>query len=251
MLITGASSGIGAALSRLYAREGARLFLGGRDAPRLAQVAEACRALGAHTDVRVVDVTDRDGMRAWIEEADTLAPLDLVVANAGVSAGTGDDHETEAQARRIIAINLDGMLNTVHPAIDRMAARGRGQIALLSSMAAFRGFPGAPAYSASKAAVKAYGEALRTDLRPCGIRLSVVFPGFVSTPMTKVNPFRMPLLMSPDKAAAIIARGLAGDRARIAFPFPTYFGAWLAGALPPGLADRVLARLPTKGADPP
>lgn len=251
VLITGASSGIGAALARHYARQGAWLFLGGRDAPRLTSVAEACRALGATVEMRVGDVTDRAAIRAWIEAADELAPLDLVIANAGVSAGTGDDHETEVQARRIFAINLDGVLNTVHPAIDRMSARGCGQIALVSSVSGFRGFPGAPAYSASKAAVKVYGEALRSDLRRCGIRLSVVCPGFVATPMTAVNPFRMPLLMSADKAAAIIARGLARDKARIAFPFPTYFGAWLAAALPPALADRMLARLPTKGAEPP
>ncbi|MEZ5666225.1 MAG: SDR family NAD(P)-dependent oxidoreductase [Alphaproteobacteria bacterium] len=246
ILITGASSGIGAALARRYAAPGVRLALGGRDRTKLADVAAACRTLGAAVAVDAVDVTDRAAMRAWVEASDALAPLDLVIANAGISAGTGDGSESEDQARRVMAVNLDGVLNTIHPAIDRMRARRCGQVALMASVAAFRGFPGAPAYSASKAAVKAYGEALRSDLAPAGIRLSVICPGFVATPMTAINRFRMPFLMSADRAAGIVARGLARDRARIAFPWPTHFAGWLVATLPCAWADRLLRRLPAK-----
>lgn len=249
ILITGASSGLGAGLARHYAAPGRRLVLGGRNAERLEAVAAACAGRGAAVERWVGDITDRTGVRLWIETADDAGALDLVVANAGVSAGTGESGETEDQARRIFAVNLDGVLNTLHPAKDRMVARGRGQLAVVSSIAGYRGFPGAPAYSASKAAVKAYGEALRLDLRPEGVALSVICPGFIATPMTAVNRFRMPLLMTPERAAAVIARGLARNRPRIAFPWPTAFMSWLAAAMPVALADLFLSRLPTKGTE--
>ncbi|MEX0759570.1 MAG: SDR family NAD(P)-dependent oxidoreductase, partial [Tistlia sp.] len=121
-----------------------------------------------------------------------------------------------------------------------------GQPGLVSSVAGYRGFPGAPAYCASKAFVKVWGEALRGQLQRDGIGVSTICPGYVATPMTAVNRFPMPFLMSPEKAARIIRRGLARDRARIAFPWPTAFGAWLAGTLPPAWTDPLLSRLPAK-----
>jgi len=246
ILITGASSGIGEALARDYAGPGVTLALSGRDRDRLAAVADACRAKGAVVEARAVDVTDRAVMEAWVEDADTRAPLDLVIANAGISGGTSGKGEGPLQTRRIFEINLTGLLNTVLPAIKPMQRRGGGQLALMSSAASFRGMPGAPAYSASKAAVRAYGEALRGALRPTGIRVSVICPGFVRSRITDTNPFPMPLLMDSERAARIIRRGLERDRARIAFPFPTYFVAWLLGALPPALTDPLFRKLPRK-----
>jgi short-subunit dehydrogenase len=246
VLVTGASSGLGAALALLYAAPGATLHLGGRDPARLAAVADACRARGARAELAAIDVIDREAMEGWLNAADAAAPLDLVIANAGVSAGTGRGEESPEQVRRILAINVDGVLNTVLPAVPLMVGRGHGQIALMSSLAAFRGFPGAPTYCASKAAIKTYGEALRCELKPRGVRVSVVCPGYVDTPMTRENTFPMPFLMTAERAAAIIHRGLARNAARIAFPLPLYAGAWLAGALPPWLADPLLARLPKK-----
>lgn len=246
VLITGASSGIGAALARAYAGPGVRLALGGRDEGRLGEVAEACRAAGAEAVGTRVDVVDREAVAAWIAGADAAAPLDLVIANAGVSAGTGAGGETEAQARRIMAVNVDGVVNTVTPAVAAMQARGRGQVAIMSSLAAYRGFPGAPAYCASKAAVKVWGEALRGHLAGQGIGVSVICPGFVRSPMTSVNAFRMPMLVEADTAARIIRRDLARGRARIAFPRRLAAMVWLLAALPPGLTDRWLARLPGK-----
>lgn len=246
ILITGASSGIGAALARAYAAPGVRLALSGRDRERLDAVVASCRDLGAETEGAVLDVTDRAAMRDWVAAAHREIPLDLVVANAGISAGASGGGETEAQARSIFETNFDGVLNTVFPAIDAMRPRRRGQIALMSSAAAFRGFPGAPAYSATKAAVRVYGEALRGALYKDGIAVSVICPGFVRSRMTAVNRFRMPLLMDAERAAAIIRRGLARDKSRIAFPWPTYFLAWLTGSLPPGLTDPFFRRLPAK-----
>jgi short-subunit dehydrogenase len=246
ILITGASSGIGAALARHYAAPGVTLALSGRDSARLTDEAQACAAKGAEVKARVVETTDRAAMAAWLEAADEQAPLDLVIANAGVSGGTRDSVEAEGQVRRLFAVNVDGVLNTVLPVIPRMVERRRGQIALMSSIASFRGFPGAPAYSGTKAAVRVWGEGLRGDLRAHGIGVSVICPGFVVSRMSAGNEYPMPLLMSAEKAAAIIARGLARDRGRIAFPWPMYFITWLLGVLPPGFVDPVLTQLPRK-----
>jgi short-subunit dehydrogenase len=246
ILITGASSGIGAALALVYAEAGASLILGGRDLGRLAAVAQTCRQRGANVEMQAIDVVDAPALRSWIEAADDKAPLDLVVANAGISAGTGGDGESEAQTRSIFATNIDGVVNTAWPALRCMERRGRGQIALMSSLAAFRGFPGAPAYCASKAAVRVWGEGLRGEYLAKGVAVSVICPGYIESPMTAVNDFPMPFLMSAERAARIVKRGLARNRARIAFPLPMYAAAWLLGVLAPALTDPLLTRLPKK-----
>lgn len=246
ILITGASSGLGEALALAYASSGVRLALTGRDGVRLERVAFACRERGARVSSAVLDVTDAPALKHWIEAQDEALPLDLAIANAGISAGTGGGHESAEQARRIFATNLDGVVNTVEPAARLMTARGRGQIALMSSLASFRGFPGAPAYCASKAAVRVYGEALRGDLARHGVGVSVICPGYVQTPMTATNRFHMPFLIDAARAAAIMKRGLAHNRARIAFPRRLYALVWLLAALPPCLTDRLLMRLPRK-----
>lgn len=248
VLITGASSGLGSALARAYAQPGVLLSLGGRNAERLETVATACRTAGAEVVATPLDLADCAALHRWLAGADECQPLDLVIANAGVSAGTGRDGlESAEQTRHILATNIDGVVETVLPAIERMRARRHGQLALMASLAGYRGFPGAPAYCASKAFVKVWGEALRGHLKADGIGVSTICPGYVATPMTAVNAFPMPFLMSAERAARIIRRGLARDRARIAFPWPTAFGAWLAGTLPPAWTDPLLVRLPEKG----
>jgi short-subunit dehydrogenase len=246
VLITGASSGIGEALAEAYAAPGVRLALGGRDAGRLGTVAERCRALGAEAEDNAIDVTDAAAMARWIKATDGDRPLDLVIANAGVSAGTGRGEETAEQVRRIMAINVDGVMNTVLPAIPLLCGRGRGHVALMASLAAFRGFPGAPAYCASKAAVKIWGEGLRGNLAAKGVGLSVICPGYVDTAMTRVNSFRMPFLMEAGRAAALIKRGIELNRARIIFPWPLALAVWSASLLPPAWLDSAMTRLPRK-----
>lgn len=246
VLITGASSGIGAALAREYAAPGRTLALAGRNAARLAAVAAGCRERGAVVQHAAIDVTDRTALAEWLRATDAATPVDLAIANAGISGGTSGGGESEAQARAIFAVNLDGVLNTLLPLVEPMRRRRRGQLAVMSSLAAFRGFPGAPAYAASKAAVRVWGEAMRGALAPDGIEVSVICPGFVRSPMTAVNRFPMPFLMDADRAARIVRRGLERNRSRIAFPLPMYLGAWLAGALPPALTDRLFVRMPRK-----
>lgn len=246
ILITGGSSGIGAALARAYAARGVALALTGRDRGRLAEVAESCEAAGAAVRAEAIDVLDRDSLASWMAEVDAAAPLGLVIANAGISAGTGTGSEPDGQTRRILEVNLQGVINTVAPALDLMRPRGHGQIALMSSLAAFRGFPGAPAYCASKAAVRIWGEALRGHLHAEGINVSVICPGYVRSRMTAVNTFPMPFLMDSDRAARIIRCGLARNKARIAFPWPMVAMVRLLSALPPAWTDPLLRTLPGK-----
>ncbi len=246
VLLTGASSGIGTALAEAYARPGVRLTLGGRNRERLEIVAARCRERGAEVETGAIDVDAHEAMRAWVEAADRIQPLDLVIANAGISAGTGSGAESDAQTRDIFATNLAGALNTLQPAAAAMQARGRGQLAVISSLAAFRGFPGAPAYCGSKAAVRVWAEAMRPHLAAQGIGINVVCPGFVRSRMTAVNDFPMPFLMDAEKAARIIQRGLARDTARISFPWPLAAAVWLLAALPPAWTDWAMKKLPEK-----
>jgi short-subunit dehydrogenase len=248
ILITGASSGLGAALARAYAAAGVTLFLGGRNQERLSQVAEACRQKGAAVETEIIDVTERIATETWVLAADARLPLTLVIANAGISGGTGHRlGETAEQTRAIFAANLDGVLNTLLPIIPKMQARRSGQIALMASLAGFRGLPSAPAYCASKAAVKVWGEGVRGWLARDRVGVSVICPGFVETAMTAQNRFPMPFLMTAERAAQIMKKGIAANRARIAYPWQTALLAWLIAALPPAWTDALLGAAPKKG----
>lgn len=246
ILITGASSGLGEALARAYARPGVFLALVGRNAERVAQVGAACRAQGAAVTETALDVALAPELEAWLLDIDRSHALDLVIANAGVSGGTGRGEEPPEQVDNIIAVNVHGVVNTVTPLLPALAARGRGQIALMSSLASFRGFPGAPTYCATKAWVRVWGEGLRVELAHKGVEVSVICPGFVDTPMTQVNQFPMPFLMTAERAARIIVRGLARNRGRIAFPWPMYALSWLLQSQPPALSDALLRMAPRK-----
>lgn len=237
VLITGASSGLGAALALAYAAPARTLTLLARDRARLDAVAAAVRDGGATAHVAGVSVTDRDAMHQAVAAADDVSPLDLVIANAGIAASDGTNGGGD-----VIAVNLLGVWHTVEPALARMGARGRGQLALMSSLAGYRGLPGAGPYCASKAGVRVLAEALRAEWHHRGVRVSALCPGFVDTPLTRRNRFAMPWLLDADMAAARIVRGLARDRARIAFPWPLAMAASLAAGLPPGLVDRLLRR---------
>lgn len=249
LIITGASSGIGAALAGVYAAPQVRMALQGRDQERLESVAEQCRQKGADVVTAILDVRQREELEKWILHADEQKPTDLVIANAGISGGTGGDgYESAMQARQIFEVNVTGVFNTIEPLLPKMAVRGHGQIALMSSLASFSGWSGAPAYSASKAAVRIYAEALHGSLAAKGIGVSAICPGFVRTPMTDVNDYAMPFMIEAEKASIIIKKALAKNKARIAFPLRTYFAAGLIGMLPPAPAIYLMQKLPDKPA---
>ncbi len=247
ILITGASSGIGRALALRYARKGAMLFLGGRNEERLKEVAELCREQGAEAFEKAVDVCDRFAMAQWVVNCHEIAPLEVVIANAGISAGTdGRLVEMEDQQRKIFDVNVMGVLNTINPIIPRMVESGGGHIAIMSSLAGLRGWPGAPAYCASKAAVKVFGESLRYGLYGQGVKVSVICPGFVESPMTDANDFDMPLKMSAERAAKIIERGIRRGKARIAFPFLPHMILRLMEFLPDVVVRKIFQEVPAK-----
>lgn len=246
ILITGASSGIGEALAFHYAQPGVFLALGGRNHSRLEAVARRCRNKGADVSAKTTDVTERDAMRAWIEDMEGTHPFDLVIANAGISGDSGRRGKSldESLTRDIFAVNMAGVLNTIFPVIEPMKKRRRGQLALVSSIAGFRGLPSAPAYSASKVMVKAYGEALRGVLAKDGVEVSVICPGFVESRITANNDFPMPMIMTAGKAARIIARGLTKNRIVITFPWLMGALMWTLNLLPSSWSHRMLSRMP-------
>ena len=246
IVITGASSGLGAALARQYAQKGVRVGLIARRGALLKDLANALALTGAHVWIGVADVTDRESIARILLAEDSHNPIDLIIANAGISGGTFGAGESEEQARAIFATNYDGAMNTVMPLLPKMKERKRGQIALMASLAGFRGFPSAPAYCASKAALRVWGEGLRGEMIPHGVQVNVICPGYVDTAMTRANQFPMPFLMNAKRAAKIMVRGLKANRARIAYPFPTAFAAWLLAVLPPGWTDGMLLQLPKK-----
>ena len=243
VLVTGASGGLGAALAREYAAPGRTLVLHGRNAVRLAAVASDCEARGALVVPFVFDLADVEGFRDALLRLAREHPIDLAIANAGVAIVNRGDGEDWAEVRDLLEVNVRAALATVDAVLPAMRARARGQVALVSSLGAWHGHSVAPSYNASKAALKVYGEAMRAWLAPQGIAVNVVLPGFVKTAMSDRFPARKPFLLTPEDAARRIRRGLAADRARIAFPQPLAFGAWLLGALPAAVSQRIARAL--------
>ncbi|WP_375460398.1 SDR family NAD(P)-dependent oxidoreductase [uncultured Enterovirga sp.] len=217
IVITGASRGIGAALAENYAGPGVSLALIGRHAEGLEGIAAGCRARGAAVETILLDVRQREALAQRLLGLDDAAPVDLVVANAGVALPTGNG-AVDLTVYGEIDVNLVGALNTILPLAPRMAARGRGQIALMSSLAAFAPLPSSPGYGATKAALLVYGLALRERLRGAGVRVSVICPGYIDTEMGERYRGWRPLHMSAGDAARRIRRGLERDRGVIAFP---------------------------------
>ena len=239
IIITGASNGIGAALALAYAQPGCHISLIGRNAERLAAISQQCREQGAKTTIGQLDITDTDTLYNWLQAFDAKHPVDLLIANAGISSQIGKQGEAESidNIHQLIDINLYGVIHSIDAILPAMRKRGTGQIALVSSLGAYRGMPITPAYCASKAAVKSYGEALRGWLAPEGIKINVICPGFVASDMSNGFDAPKPFMIPANKAARIIQRGLAKNKAIISFPFPLNLGMWIVSILPFPLAS--------------
>ena len=246
IFITGASSGIGEALAVYYAEKGAILGLASRRGDALQTLNER---LGGRHACYPLDVTDAPALHRAAEDfvARFGAP-DIVIASAGVSAGTLTEHEADLAAfRRLMDINVYGMAATFAPFIQSMKAAGAGgRLVGLASVAGIRGLPGAEAYSASKAAAIAYLESLRLEMRPYGIKVVTIAPGYIETPMTAVNPYRMPFLLPAARAAQRFAAAIAAGTSYTVIPWQMGVVAKCLRLLPNALYDRLFAGAPRK-----
>ena len=246
IFITGASSGIGRALAIQFSSPDTTLFLCGRNKERLEQTANSCQEKGATIHLFLFDATNKEEAKKAVLEAHKIKPLDLLIANAGVSGGVLGKEDSEESIRQIFDTNIYGVINTVLPVIALFKKQGFGQIAVMSSIAGFRGLMNCPAYSSSKNFVKAWGEALRGALKPFNIKVNVICPGFVKTPLTDKNLFKMPFLMTAPKAAGIIQKGILKNKGIIAFPMIMHFLIALLSALPRCLTNPIFEYLPQK-----
>ena len=243
-LITGASVGIGAALARELARRGYAVGLVARRAELLQSLTAEIRAAGGRAAWAAADVTDQaQVIEATAKIAEELGPIDLLVANAGTGMAVKASTAPVEAWMKVLRLNVDGVIYSTGAVIPAMVARGSGHLAVVSSIAGYRGLPGNGAYSASKAAVTVFFEALRIDLGKHGIAVSTIHPGFIKTPLTDKNRFPMPFLMSAERAASRIADGLQAKRSEINFPWQMVLLLKLARLLPNWAYDRVLGRI--------
>ena len=245
IFITGASSGIGVSLARYYAERGAQLGLVARRADLLEGLA---RELQPRPAIFVLDVRDAPALKAAADDfISRFGVPDVVIANAGVSRGTLTGQEDDlAVFQEVFDINVMGMVNTFHAFVEPMKKQNRGTLVGIASVAGFRGIPGGGAYSASKAAAISYCESLRVELRSDGISVVTICPGYIKTPMTAVNKFKMPFLIDADEAARRFARAIEAKSSFTVVPWTMGVAARILRLLPNWLYDRAFSRMPRK-----
>lgn len=250
VIVTGAASGIGQELCRLFARRGAKIGLLDRDKSKLEAFAEELRQAGVHCAAAAVDVRQREQVHAAVRQiVGVLGPADILIPCAGICRASTVDDLKISELEEIVQINFLGMVYAIEAVLPSMLERNSGQIAGISSMAGVRGIPFEPAYSASKAAVGAYLESLRSELRQRGIAVTTVFPGYVQTPLLDEINGMMGADMSGGKAftasaaAARIMQGLERRSAYIYFPRPLGVSVRLSRLMPPRMYDRVMRRM--------
>lgn len=241
VFVTGASSGLGAALARRYAARGAVLGLAARRGHLLEALAAS---LPGRHHAFALDVSDADALsHAASDFIERCGVPDIVIANAGISVGTLADERDDLPAfRRVFETNVLGMVHTFHPFIEAMRRTGRGRLVGITSVAGIRGLPGAAAYSASKAAADACLESLRVELSGSGVKVVTVAPGWIDTPMTEANPYPMPFLLPADEAARRIARAIDSGKSYAVVPWQMALVAGVLRRLPNPVFDALASR---------
>ncbi len=242
VVITGASSGIGAAVAVELARlRAAKVGLLARRLEKLEQVASDVRAAGGEALPVACDVVDAAGVQAAVDRVrQEFGPIDIAIANAGIGEPLPVRKFTAEKFARTMRINVEGAANLYAAVLPEMLERHSGQIVGVSSVARWRGLPRSASYSASKAALTTMLESMRLELRPLGVAVTAVHPGFVVTPMTEQNAFKMPFLMGVEKAAKITTRGILKRKRDVNYPWPTVLAIRLARLMPDWLYDRLM-----------
>ena len=245
VFITGASSGIGLALAAEYARRGAILGLVARRGEMLAEFAQRFPTLSI--SIYPADVRDAGALAAAAAQFIARHGVpDVVIANAGISKGVVTGHGDLAAFREVMDVNYFGMVATFEPFATQMRTARHGTLVGVASVAGVRGLPGSGAYSASKAAALKYLESLRVEMRPFGVAVVTIAPGYIRTPMTDGNAYRMPFLMEADVFARKTADAIARKTRFAIFPWQMRAAAWLLSILPRWLYDRALEKAPRK-----
>ena len=241
VFLTGASSGIGEALARHYARAGATVGLAARRADLLEKL---CASLGVPAEAYPCDVRDAASLSAAASRfLARHGPPDVVIANAGISIGNLTEHAADTEVfREILDVNVLGMVNTFQPFLTPLRARGQGSLVGIASVAGLRGLPGATAYSASKAAAIRYLEGLRVELRGTGVRVTTICPGYIATEMTRRNPYPMPFMIPADEAARRFARVIEAGTSYAVIPWQMAIAGRILGVVPNWIYDRFAAK---------
>lgn len=217
--ITGASSGIGRSLARRLAQDGHQIAASARSEQPLQALAEEARETAGDIHPFPLDVADQAATRAVTEEiSKTLGPIDLAVLNAGTHHPVNAESFKAEEFARLVDVNLLGVAHCLEPLLAAMIERRKGQIAIVASVAGYRGLPTSAYYGATKAALINLAESLKFDLDRLGVKLQLVDPGFVKTPLTDKNPFDMPFLIDPDTAADRMVTGFESSGFEIIFP---------------------------------
>ena len=248
VFITGASSGIGQALALRFHRAGYRLALVARRVHEIETWAAAQQLPADSYSIYSADVSDTASIVAAAQDCLVRQGLpDVVIANAGISVGVDTAVRADLDViQRTFATNNIGMAATFHPFIDAMVARGSGTLVGIGSVAGIRGLPGHGAYCASKAAVISYCESLRGEMRPHGVRVVTISPGYIDTPLTRQNRYSMPFLMQADDFADRAFRAITAGVSYRVIPWQMGVVAKLLRMVPNVLFDKLLAGRPRK-----